>query len=195
MYPQAFLKDKYVITFNAHAGQGGSVQHNLHQLLLHKEAKPVSHISIKYCSNHIGFTYPKNEFEVQGVVRSQFLQVPAKCALFCNFLLNKIEYTFPKQSCAPRFGSFITSPIFKKISTMRPVKYTVNENCIGCSTCVYTCPVAVIELIDGKAVFTVALVVFSIAHLGQSATQRGSSLTNLNITLTNINCAIRVSSF
>ncbi|CAL6063163.1 4Fe-4S_ferredoxin iron-sulfur binding domain protein [Hexamita inflata] len=153
-YPQAFLKNKYVLTFNAHGGDGGSVQHNLHQLFLRKEAKPVSHIKIKYCNNYIGLTYPKNELEVQGIKRDQFAQVHPKCVLYNDLLQNKAPYVFPKQSCGPRFGSFLTTPLFKKITNDMSMKYTVNDNCTGCSTCVNNCPQAVIELIEGKAAFT-----------------------------------------
>ncbi|CAL6007018.1 4Fe-4S_ferredoxin iron-sulfur binding domain protein [Hexamita inflata] len=153
-YPQAFLKNKYVLTFNEHGGDGGSVQHNLHQLFLRNEAKPVSHIKINYCNNYIGLTYPKNELEIQGIKRDQLAQVHPKCVLYNNLLQNKAQYVFPKQSCGPRFGSFLTTPLFKKITNVMSMKYTVNDNCTGCSTCVDNCPQAIIELIEGKAAFT-----------------------------------------
>eukprot|EP00703_Trepomonas_sp_PC1_P000310 JAP96296.1 4Fe-4S ferredoxin iron-sulfur binding domain protein [Trepomonas sp. PC1] len=156
---QLNLANKFVLTFNCHGGDGGLVQAKLFKLISSKNGKWVDHIAMKYCNNYPGLTYPKDDLHVQGIKSAPLQQIEPAVTYFHQVLTNQTVFDPMKLSKSQIVGNCLCGGLFEAVSKKmgkagKPSKFQIQDNCVGCGTCVENCPMACIELVGGRAVFT-----------------------------------------
>ena len=114
---------------------------------------------MKYCNNYPGLTYPKDDQHVQGIKSQPLLKVDPAVTYFYQLLTNVKEFDPMVLSKSQKVGNCLCGGMFEGLSKMmgkagKPSKFQIQENCVGCGMCVNNCPMACIELQNGRAVFT-----------------------------------------
>jgi hypothetical protein len=100
------LANKFVLTFNCHAGDGGLIKTKFNQMIASKSGKHVDHLAMKFASNYfVGKSYPKDELHAQGVKKHQLLQIEPAVTEFYQICKGTRPYTPIVLSCGQKTGN------------------------------------------------------------------------------------------
>ncbi|CAL6096560.1 4Fe-4S_ferredoxin iron-sulfur binding domain protein [Hexamita inflata] len=141
--PSENVKNKHILTFSTCGGNTGHMEYTFEKILLSFGAKIVANIQSKYPGSYMYLpTYSKK-------IKKQYVtDIPIKCAKFINAIKTGANDLVPK-------SQGLTYGLMNKLQLREvPIKFQIENNCVGCGTCVENCPSAIISLKDGKAVFT-----------------------------------------
>ncbi|CAL6053638.1 4Fe-4S_ferredoxin iron-sulfur binding domain protein [Hexamita inflata] len=143
--PLQNIKDKMVFTFTTCGAQMFNVQYDFEQLLGELNAKIVAHVGTCYPGNFVKMPV-KKWYRNQCVLK--LFNVAPECQKFVTAVQTG-EYSF-----VPKTKGITNDFMRKNQNKTRPLTFVTLDSCIGCGTCVENCPSAIINLKDGKAVFT-----------------------------------------
>ncbi|CAL6038286.1 4Fe-4S_ferredoxin iron-sulfur binding domain protein [Hexamita inflata] len=141
--PSENVKNKHILTFSTCGGNTGHMEYSFEKILLSFGAKIVANIKSKYPGSYMYLPTYSKQIKKQNVT-----DIPIKCAKFINAIKTGANDLVPK-------SQGLTYGLMNKLQQKEvPIKFQIENSCIGCGTCVENCPSAIINLKDGKAVFT-----------------------------------------
>ncbi|CAL6038284.1 4Fe-4S_ferredoxin iron-sulfur binding domain protein [Hexamita inflata] len=147
--PLTHIKNKLVLTFSTHGFTAGHTAQALQQLLIHIGAKPITHIQTKYPDNYVHLPYIVKSLYMKKEQQNIDKEFNSKCSLFVHTLKSG---RFPEILLNYNQNN-VNKDLQRQKNNIKD-HFIALDSCIGCGTCVENCPSAIINLKDGKAVFT-----------------------------------------